>query len=73
MERMNLRYQLLLLLMRFTNRTEQTPMEGSQVLNEGWISPNSLTISVNGSSSVYDANLVSVVASPYGPMTFTQK
>lgn len=56
-----------------TNRTEQTPMEGSQVLNEGWISPTSLTISVNGSSSVYDANLVSVVASPYGSMSFTKK
>ena len=49
-----------------TNRTEQTSMEGSQVLSEGWISPHSLTISVNGSSSLYDVNLVSVVATPYG-------
>ena len=49
-----------------TNRTEQTSMEGSQVLSEGWISPSILTISVNGSSSLYDVNLVSVVAEPYG-------
>jgi archaellum component FlaF (FlaF/FlaG flagellin family) len=49
-----------------TNRTEQAPMEGSQVLSEGWISPSSLTISVNGSSSLYDVNLVSVVVTPYG-------
>jgi hypothetical protein len=49
-----------------TNRTEQSPIEGSQILNEGWVSPASLTITVNGSSSLYDANLVSVVASPYG-------
>jgi hypothetical protein len=41
-------------------------MEGSQVLSEGWISPNSLTISINGSSSLYDVNLVSVVVTPYG-------
>ena len=49
-----------------TNRTDQAPMEGSQVLSEGWISPSILTISVNGSSSLYDVNLVSVVATPYG-------
>jgi archaellum component FlaF (FlaF/FlaG flagellin family) len=49
-----------------TNRTEQDPMEGSQVLSEGWISPSSLTISVNGISSLYDVNLVSVVVTPYG-------
>ena len=49
-----------------TNRTEQVSMEGSQVLSEGWISPSNLTISVNGSSSLYDVNLVSVVATPYG-------
>ena len=49
-----------------TNRTEQPPMEGSQVLSEGWISPSILTISVNGSSSLYDVNLVSVVATPSG-------
>ena len=49
-----------------TNRTEQVSMEGSQVLSEGWISPSNLTISVNGRSSLYDVNLVSVVATPYG-------
>jgi hypothetical protein len=49
-----------------TNRTEQVSVEGSQVLSEGWISPSNLTISVNGSSSLYDVNLVSVVATPYG-------
>ncbi|MDW0192154.1 MAG: hypothetical protein QOC37_09510 [Nitrososphaeraceae archaeon] len=52
-----------------TNRTEQVSMEGSQVLSEGWISPNNLTISLNGSSSLYDLNLVSVVAAPYGSTT----
>ena len=56
-----------------TNRTEQAPMEGSQVLSEGWISPNNLTISLNGSSSLYDLNLVSVIASPYGSTTIFQK
>ena len=49
-----------------TNRTEQDPMEGSQVLSEGWISPSSPTISLNGTSSLYDVNLVSVVVTPYG-------
>ena len=53
-----------------TNRAEQAAMEGSQVLSEGWISPSSLTISVNGSSSLYDVNLVSVVATPYGSTAF---
>ena len=52
-----------------SNRTEQAPMEGSQVLSEGWISPNMLTISINGNSSLYDVNLVSVVASSYGSTT----
>ena len=52
-----------------TNRTEQAPMEGSQVLSEGWISPNRLTISINGNSSLYDVNLVSVVVSSYGSTT----
>ncbi|MDW3666698.1 MAG: hypothetical protein QOA57_00920, partial [Nitrososphaeraceae archaeon] len=52
-----------------TNRTEQVSIERSQVLSEGWISPNNLTISVNGSSSLYDLNLVSVVAAPYGSTT----
>ena len=49
-----------------TNRSDLAPMEGSQVLSEGWISPSIQTISVNGSSSLYDVNLVSVVAEPYG-------
>ncbi|MDW0232346.1 MAG: hypothetical protein QOA62_10000, partial [Nitrososphaeraceae archaeon] len=52
-----------------TNRTEQVSIERSQVLSEGWISPSNLTISVNGSSSLYDVNLVSVVAAPYGSTT----
>lgn len=43
----------------------QTTMGGSQVLNAGWISPNSLTIKIEGNSSLYDADLVTVVASPY--------
>jgi hypothetical protein len=42
-----------------------TTMGGSQVLNAGWISPNSLTIKIEGNSSLYDADLVTVVASPY--------
>lgn len=49
-----------------SNRTEQARMEGSRVLSEGWISPSILSISVNGSSSLYDVNLVSVVATPSG-------
>jgi len=55
-----------------TNRTEESPLEGSQILNIGWVSPASLTITVNGSSSLYDANLVSVVASPYGSPSSSQ-
>jgi hypothetical protein len=42
-----------------------TTMGGSQVLNAGWISPNSLTIKIEGNLSLYDADLVTVVASPY--------
>jgi len=42
-----------------------TTMGGSQVLTAGWISPNSLTIKIEGNSSLYDADLVTVVASPY--------
>ena len=42
-----------------------TTMGGSQVLNPGWISPNSLIIKTEGNSSLYDADLVTVVASPY--------
>lgn len=43
----------------------QTTTGGSQVLNAGWISPNSLVIKIEGNSSLYDADLVTVVASPY--------
>jgi len=40
-------------------------MGGSQILNAGWTSPNSLTIKIEGNSSLYNADLVTVVASPY--------
>lgn len=39
---------------------------GSQVLNTGWTSPNSIVLKVNGSSSLYDADLITVYATPYG-------
>jgi len=42
-----------------------TTMGGSQILNAGWTSPNSLTIKIEGNSSLYDADLVTVIASPY--------
>jgi hypothetical protein len=41
-------------------------MAGSQTLNAGWVSPNSVTIKLEGGSTLYDADLVTVVASPYG-------
>lgn len=44
---------------------------GSQVLNAGWISPNSMTIKFEGNSSLYDADLVTVIASPYTSITQT--
>jgi len=43
----------------------QTTMGGSQVLNAGWTTPNSLVIKIEGNSSLYDADLITVVASPY--------
>ena len=43
-----------------------TTIGGSQVLNASWISPSSVTIRVEGISSLYDADLITVVASPYG-------
>jgi hypothetical protein len=43
----------------------QTTMGGSQVLNAGWISPISVVIKIEGNSSLYDADLITVVASPY--------
>ncbi len=39
-------------------------MRGTQTLNAGWRSPSSTMIKMNGSSSLYDAPLVTVVASP---------
>src|SRR6476660_4652282 len=43
----------------------QTTMGGSQILNAGWQYPSSVTIKIEGSSSLYNADLVTVVASPY--------
>jgi hypothetical protein len=43
----------------------QTTMGGSQVLDAAWTSPNSLVIKIEGNSSLYDADLITVVASPY--------
>jgi len=43
----------------------QTTMGGSQIMNAGWQSPSSITIKIEGNSSLYDADLVTVVASPY--------
>lgn len=41
---------------------------GSQVLGLGWTTPNSLTIGIEGTESLYKADLISVVAAPYtGP------
>jgi hypothetical protein len=42
-----------------------TTLGGSQILHAGWTSPNSLTIKIEGNSSLYEADLVTVVASPY--------
>ena len=43
----------------------QSTMGGSQILNAGWQTPSSVTIKIEGNSSLYDADLVTVVASPY--------
>jgi hypothetical protein len=43
-------------------------MGGSQVLQAGWTSPNSLVMRIEGNKSLYDANLITVVASPYTPI-----
>lgn len=40
-------------------------MAGSQILNAGWVSPNSVTLKMEGGSTLYDADLLTVVASPY--------
>lgn len=45
--------------------TAPTTMGGSQIMNAGWQSPSSVTIKIEGNSSLYDADLVTVVASPY--------
>lgn len=42
-----------------------TTMGGSQIMDAGWQSPSSVTIKIEGNSSLYDADLVTVVASPY--------
>ena len=44
----------------------QSTISGSQVLNAGWPSPNSIIVRLNGSTSLYNADLITVVASPYG-------
>ncbi len=44
----------------------QSTISGSQVLSAGWPSPNSITVRLNGSTSLYNADLITVVASPYG-------
>jgi hypothetical protein len=49
--------------------TMGTAVGGSQVLSAGWITPNSITIKIDGTSSLYDADLITVVASPYGSIT----
>jgi hypothetical protein len=51
-------------------KNNKIPIGGSQVLNAGWPSPNSLVLKVNGSSSLYDADLITVYASPYGAPIF---
>jgi hypothetical protein len=48
-----------------TGRTPST-MAGSQTLSAGWVSPSSVTIRLDGGSTLYDADLITVVASPYG-------
>jgi hypothetical protein len=48
--------------------TSGTPstMAGSQTLSAGWVSPTSITIRLEGGSTLYDADLMTVVAWPYG-------
>jgi hypothetical protein len=41
-------------------------MAGSQTMNAGWVSPSSVNIKLEGGSTIYDADLITVVASPYG-------
>jgi hypothetical protein len=50
------------------SETSGTPstMAGSQTMSAGWVSPSSVTIRLDGGSTLYDADLITVVASPYG-------
>jgi hypothetical protein len=41
-------------------------MSGNSVLSSGWASPISLSIALNGDSSLYDATSINAVASPSG-------
>jgi hypothetical protein len=41
-------------------------MAGSQTMSAGWVSPISITVKLEGGSTLYDADLITAVASPYG-------
>jgi hypothetical protein len=41
-------------------------MAGSQTMNASWVSPSSVNIKLEGGSTLYDADLITVVTSPYG-------
>ena len=43
-------------------------MKGSTSLNSGWSSPSSVSIKLNGGSSLYDSTSIEVVASPLGSL-----
>jgi hypothetical protein len=50
------------------NQSNPITTGASQVLNSGWTSPNSLSIGIEGTASLYDVDLILVVVSPYtGP------
>lgn len=50
----------------FLNQTSMpTTIGASQVLNAGWSSPSSINLTFNENPSLLDADLVTVVASPY--------
>ena len=60
---------ILIVATALTNGTDYSPsatttMGGSQILNTGWSSPKSLAMKIIGNASLYDADLVTVVASP---------
>jgi hypothetical protein len=51
------------------NGTEYQPgvppaMAGSRILNSGWGSPKTVQVTLNGTSSLYDADVVTVLATP---------